>query len=305
MPKVAIIGAGNVGSLAAMRIVEKAIADVIIIDIAKDITKGKSLDLEDSLSVFKVDSTIKSTEDFSQVKDADVIVVTAGFPRKPGMTREDLLNKNVQIIKDVALKIKSLNSKAVVIILTNPVDLMTQVFHKITNFDTKKIIGLGMSLDSARFANLISQELNVPVSKIEALVIGVHGKGMLPLARFTKVKGKALCDLLDEKKINDLTEATVERGARIVSHLGTGSAYFAPSAAIFEMVKSIVKDENRETVVSVYLNGEYGLKDIFIGVPVKLGKSGIKNIIELKLNPQEKNLFLKAAEELKKCTISV
>lgn len=305
MPKVAIIGAGNVGSLAAMRIVEKAIADVILIDIAKDIAKGKSLDLEDSLSVFKVDSTIKSTEDFSQVKDAEVIVITAGFPRQPGMTREDLLNKNVQIIKDVALKIKSLNSKAVVIILTNPVDLMTQVFYKITNFDTKKIIGLGVSLDSARFANLISQELKVGVSKIDALVIGVHGKGMLPLARFTKVNGKALCDLLDEKKINDLTDATVERGATIVAHLGKGSAYFAPSAAISEMVKAIVSDEHRETVASVYLNGEYGLKDIFIGVPVKLGKSGIKNIIELKLSPQENDLFLKAAEELRKCTISV
>ncbi|MDD2654291.1 MAG: malate dehydrogenase, partial [Candidatus Omnitrophica bacterium] len=227
MPKVAIIGAGNVGSLAAMRIVEEAIADVVLIDIAKDIAKGKSLDLEDSLSVFRVDSKIKSTEDFSQVKDADVIVITAGFPRKPGMTREDLLNKNVEIIKDVALKIKSLNSKAVIIILTNPVDLMTQVFYKITNFDARKVIGLGASLDSARFANLISQELNVPVSKIDALVVGVHGKGMLPLARFTKVGGKILADLLDEKKINELTEATVSRGATIVAHLGSGSAYFA------------------------------------------------------------------------------
>jgi len=298
MSKVAIIGAGNVGSLAAMRIVEAGLADVVLIDIAKDIAKGKSLDLEDSLSLFKKDLSITSTEDFSQIKNSEVIVITAGFPRKPGMSREDLLEKNSQIIKDIAGKIKSLGSKGIIIILTNPVDIMTKLFYKETNYDTRKLIGLGVSLDSARFANLISQETNVPVSKIKALVIGVHGKGMFPLARFSKVGAKTLSDALDEKKIENLVEATVNRGAVIVSHLGSGSAYFAPSAAIFNMVKSILLDEGAETVASVYLNGQYGLKGIFIGVPVKLGKSGIKEIIELDLNPKEKEALSKAAKEL-------
>jgi malate dehydrogenase len=299
MPKVAIIGAGNVGSLAAMRIVEAGLADVVLIDIAKDIAKGKSLDLEDSLSLFKKDLSITSTEDFTQVKDADVIVITAGFPRKPGMSREDLQEKNSQIIKDISGKIKSLSPKGIIIILTNPVDIMTKLFYKETNYDTKKLIGLGVSLDSARFANLISQELNEPVSKIKALVIGVHGKGMFPLARFSKVGSKTLSEALDEKKIENLVEATVDRGAVIVSHLGSGSAYFAPSAAIFNMVKSILLDEGVETVASVYLNGQYGLKDIFIGVPIKLGKSGIEKIIELDLNQREKELLFKAAQGLK------
>ncbi|MFH1655437.1 MAG: malate dehydrogenase [Candidatus Omnitrophota bacterium] len=304
MPKVAIIGAGNVGSLAAMRILDAGLADVVLIDIAKDIAKGKSLDLEDSLSALNIDLSINSTEDFNQVKDADVIVITAGFPRKPGMSRENLLKKNVQIVKDIASKIKDLNSKAVVIILTNPVDMMTKLFYEITNFNAEKLIGFGVSLDSARFANLIFQETKVPVSKIDALVIGVHGKGMLPLARFTKVNGKPLSETFDEKKIDDLIDATVRRGATIVSHLGSGSAYFAPSAAIFNMVKSILKDENAETVASVYLDGQYGLEGIFIGVPIKLGKSGIKEIIELDLNQKEKDSLLKAAQELRECTIS-
>jgi malate dehydrogenase len=299
MPKVAIIGAGNVGSLAAMRIVEAGLADVVLIDIAKDIAKGKSLDLEDSLSLFKKDLSITSTEDFTQVKDADVIVITAGFPRKPGMSREDLQEKNSQIIKDISGKIKSLSPEGIIIILTNPVDIMTKLFYKETNYDTKKLIGLGVSLDSARFANLISQELNEPVSKIKALVIGVHGKGMFPLARFSKVGSKTLSEALDEKKIENLVEATVDRGAVIVSHLGLGSAYFAPSSAIFNMVKSILLDEGVETIASVYLNGQYGLKDIFIGVPIKLGKSGIEKIIELDLNQKEKELLFKAAQGLK------
>ena len=305
MSKVAIIGAGNVGALAAMHILEGELADVVLIDIAKEIAKGKSLDLEDSLSALKKDLSVKTTDDFSQIKDADVIVITAGLPRKPGMSREDLLNKNAQIIKEIGLKIKDLNSKAIVIILTNPVDLITQFFHKITNFDTKRLIGFGVSLDSARFANLISQELNVPVSRVDALVIGVHGKGMIPLERFTKVNGKVLSDLADENKVNSLVDATVGRGATIVSHLGSGSAYFAPSAAIFNMVKSILKNDNTQTVASVYLNGQYGLKDIFIGVPIKLGSSGIKEIIQLDLNQKEKETLLKSAEGLKKCTISV
>jgi len=304
MPKVAIIGAGNVGSLAATRILDAGLADVVLIDIAKGIAKGKSLDLEDSLSASNLDLSIKATEDFNQVKDTDVIVITAGLPRRPGMSREDLLDKNAQIIKDIAGKIKALNSKAIVIILTNPVDIMIKLFYEITNFDTKRLIGFGVSLDSARFANLISQETKVAVSKIDAMVIGIHGKGMLPLARFTKVDGKSLSEMLDEKRIDSLVKATIGRGAQIVSHLGTGSAYFAPSAAIFNMVKSILKDENSETVASVYLNGQYGLKDIFIGVPIKLGKSGIKEIIELDLNQKEKDSLSKAAQGVKACTIS-
>jgi malate dehydrogenase len=305
MSKVAIIGAGNVGSLAAMRILDKELADVVLIDIVKDIAKGKGMDLEDSLSVLKKDLTIDSTSNFDQIKDADIIVITAGFPRKHGMNREELLSKNLQIIKDIASKIKILNSEAIVIILTNPVDIMVRVFHDITNFIVKKIIGFGVSLDSARFANLISKELNVPVSKIDAKVIGVHGRGMLPLPRFTKVEGKSLLSLLDREKIDNLIEATIQRGSTIISHLGSASAYFAPSAGVFNMVKSILRNEDTDTLASVYLDGQYGLRDIFIGVPIKLGNLGIKEIIELDLNEQERKALLKAAEGLKECMISV
>jgi malate dehydrogenase len=215
------------------------------------------------------------------------------------MRREELLDKNTQILRDLSLNIKKLVPRSVVIVVTNPLDLMTYFVLKTTGFNPAKIFGMGISLDTARFTNLISQELNIPHTDIEACIIGTHGEGMLPLPRFTNIKGVTLDEFLDDKKIEVLINKTLGRGLEIVSLLGSGSAYFAPSAAITKIVKIIAKDEKQTTGVCAYLNGEYGIKDICIGVPCRLGKGGIEKIIELDLNKEEKQKFIKAAASLR------
>jgi malate dehydrogenase len=215
------------------------------------------------------------------------------------MSREDLLNKNAQILKDIAENIKKISPKSIVMVVTNPLDLMTRLVLKITGFPPNRVFGMGITLDAARFSNLISKELNIPNTDIEACVIGVHGEGMLALSRLTHIKGVALDEFLPEPKIKDLVRKTTERGAQIVSLLGSGSAYFAPSQAIATIVKTIIKDEKRTLGVSACLDGEYGIKDICIGVPCRLGKQGIEQIIELDLNKQEKEILFKSAASLK------
>jgi len=305
MSKVTIIGAGNVGSLTAMRIAEANLADVVMVDIAKDMPTGKALDLNDAAWLMKHNRSIYGSDSLDQVVDSDILVITAGFPRKPGMSREDLIERNGEIIKDVSEKIKNLESNAVIIVVTNPVDIMTYTVKKITGIDSHRILGMGISLDASRFANLIKKELKCSISEIEPLVVGSHGKAMLPMPRFTYAKGKPLSDLLPQEKINILVEETRQRGAKIVSYLKNGSAFFAPSAAIFEIVKAILLDERRTIGVSAYLNGQYGLEDICIGVPVVISKVGIEKIIELDLDPSEKESLRNSAEEIKKCMISV
>lgn len=299
--KISIIGAGNVGSLTAMRIAEQGSGDIILVDIVKNLACGKAFDLEDARSILKYNYNVQGTDDIKKIKDSDIIVITAGLTRKPGMTREDLLNKNAKILKDICLNIKKLSFNSIVIVVTNPLDLMTYLALKITGFKPDRVFGMGITLDAARFANLISKELNIPSTDIEATVIGSHGEGMLPLPRFTNIKGVALDEFLDDKKIETLVKKTVERGRQIVSLLGgNGSAYFAPSVAVASIAKVIAKDEKRTLGVSAYLNGEYGIKNICIGVPCRLGKEGIEQIIELDLNKQEKNALIKAATTLKK-----
>lgn len=297
--KISVIGAGNVGGLTAMRLAEEKLGDVLLVDIAKGLAMGKAFDLEDARSCQKLNYKIEGSEDINQIKGSDTIILTAGLARKPGMTREELLKKNAQILKDICLKVKELTPDAIVLTVTNPLDLITYLALKTLKFPTHKVFGIGANLDTSRFSNLISKELNIPVEDIEACVIGPHGEGMLPLARFTKVKGKILTELTSKEKIGWLVKRTVERGAEVVSLLGSGSAYFAPSAAIIEVVKAIVKDQKRVIGVCAYLNGEYGLKDICIGVPCRIGKNGIEEIIELDLDSQEQNLFLKSASNLK------
>ena len=287
--KISVIGAGNVGSLTAMRIAQDGLGDVLLIDVVKGRAHGKAMDLEDARPLLKYNYHIKGSDDIGELKDSDIVVVTAGLARTPGMTREELLARNAQILKDVCLNIKKQSPGATVIIVTNPLDIMTLYALKITGFKPNKLFGMGSSLDSARFANLIAQELNLAATDIEAVVIGAHGEGMLPLPRFTKVKGVSLDEFLEDKKIEALAGRAVNRGAEIVSSLGTGSAFFAPSAAIAAIVKTIVKDEKRTIGLCSYLNGEYGIKGACLGVPCRLGKLGIEKVIELDLSQEERS----------------
>lgn len=298
--KISIIGAGNVGGLTAMRILEEGLGEVILIDKIPGLAKAKALDLEDAQAVLKYHYHIQGSQEIKESKSSDIVIITAGLARKPGMSREELLNKNAQILKDLSAEIKKLAPDAIVIVVTNPLDLMTYQVLKITGFKPNRVFGMGVTLDAARFSNLISKQLNVLNSEIEPCVMGSHGEGMLPLARFTHIKGVSLDEFLDDKKTGILVKETVNRGAEIVSLLGSGSAYFAPSAAIAGLVKVVVGDQKRVLGVSAYLNGEYGIKDVCIGVPCRLGRNGIEKIIELDLNREEKEAFLKSANQLKK-----
>ncbi|MCX5702704.1 MAG: malate dehydrogenase [Candidatus Omnitrophica bacterium] len=300
--KISIIGAGNIGGLTAMRLAESGFVEIVLVDLVKDLSQGKAFDLEDAREILKYNYNIQGTGDIKKIENSDIVIVTAGLTRKPGMSREDLLTKNAQILKEICVNIKELARDSVVIIVTNPVDLMTYLALKITGFKNSKIIGMGASLDASRFANLISQELNIPVTEVEAIVIGAHGEGMLPLSRFTNIKGVPLTKFMDNATIDALIKKTVTRGAEIVSLLGSTSAYFAPSAAITEIVKVILKDEKRILGVSAYLNGEYGIKDICIGAPCRIGREGIEKIIELELDNKEKEIFLKSAESIRRLT---
>ena len=282
-----------------MRLAQEGVGDILLEDIAKGIAEGKAYDLEDCRAILKYNYQLKGTEDIKEISNSDIIVITAGLFRKPGMTREDLLQKNAQILKDICLNIKKISPESMVMVITNPLDLMTYLALKTTGFKPNKVFGMGISLDASRFTNLISKELNISPLDIEAWVIGSHGEGMLPLPRFTNIKGVALDEFLDEKKIETLIKRTLERGHEIISLLGSGSAHFAPSAAIANIVRAIAKDEKRTVGLSAYVNGEYGIKDVCIGVPCRLGKNGIEEIIELDLNAQEKEAFLKSATILK------
>ncbi len=297
--KIAVIGAGNVGSTCAMRIAQEGLGQVVLVDSLPGLAKGKSLDLQDARPLLKCDYRISGSDDIAEIRDSDLVIITAGFTRKPGMSREELLQKNAAIIKSLSGDVKALSPQALLIIVTNPLDLMTHLALDTTGFSRTRVFGMGISLDSSRFANLIAEELKVATTDIAPCLIGGHGEGMLPLPRLTTVKGVDLAEFLTEEKAERLVWKTIERGAEIVGLLGSGSAYFAPSAAILELVKIIVKDEKRVIGVSAYLEGEYGLKGVCIGVPCLLGKSGIEKIVELKLDAAETAAFREAAKRLK------
>jgi len=297
--KISVIGAGNVGSLTAMRLAQANAGDIVLVDVAKGLALGKSLDLEDARWILGLDYNIKGTEDIGEIKGSDIVVITAGLARRPGMTREDLLLKNSQILKEVSLSIKSLCPEAIVIVVTNPLDLMTYFVLKVTGFDKRRVLGMGVSLDAARFANIIASEFSVSVKEIEAMVIGSHGEAMLPLPGQTKIKGLTLSEFADKDKIELIVNKTVKRGAEIVAALGTGSAFFAPSAAIAEIVDAIVKGEGKVIGACAYLDGEYGIKDICIGVPCRLGRNGIEEIVELNLSSEEASRFKDSADSIR------
>jgi malate dehydrogenase len=297
--KVSIIGAGNVGGLAAMRILENSIADIVLVDVVPGLAKAKASDLDDARSIIGHKNLIEGTEDFSKIQGSDIIVVTAGLARKPGMTREDLLKKNYEIIKSVSKNIKELSPSSIVIVVSNPADIMAYALLKETGFDKRRVIGMGSNLDSSRFNNLISKKLNIPSSKIKALVLASHGEKMLPLPRLSTVKGRPLNKILSEEEAQELVDATKNRGAQIVSLYGQGSAYFAPATAILEICQVIIKNKKKIIPVCAYLDGEYGASRVCIGVPAIIDRNGIKKVIELDLNLQERELFLESVKSVK------
>lgn len=292
--KISIIGAGNVGSTLALRLLEHELADLVLLDVVPGLAKGKAQDLYDS-SAITGSYKIIGTEDYAESKNSDIVVITAGLARKPGMTRDDLLRKNKEIVEGITEKVIQFSPQAIIILVTNPMDIMSYVAYRKSGFNSKKVLGMGGVLDSARFSGFVAQELKVAPNEVKGLVIGAHNDTMLPLARFSTVKGIALSELLPEDKINSLIEKTRTAGAKIVELLGSGSAYYAPTAATVTMIENIVKDKDEIISASVYLNGEYGVQDIYTGVPVRLGKSGLKEIVQLDLNQAEKDNFLASA----------
>lgn len=298
--KVSIIGAGNVGATTAMMIAQSGIADVVLFDIVEGMPQGKALDIAESCPLWDSPSRVIGTNNYEDINDSNIIVITAGLARKPGMSRSDLLHANANIVKNISLEITKRSQNAIVIVVTNPMDVMAQLAWKTTEFSCKRIIGMGGVLDSSRLIYFISNELNVSPTDIEALVLGGHGDDMVPLPRFTTVKGIPLTELLPKKKISKLIERTRNGGAEIVSLLKTGSAYYAPASSTFHMVKAIILDEKRTLPCAAFLNGEYGLKDVYMGVPVILGKDGVEKIIEVKLTKEEKIAFRKSYESVVK-----
>ena len=286
--KVSVIGAGNVGASLAQMIVQSGIADVVLFDIADGMPQGKALDLSEACPLWGSSSAIVGTNDYAHTENSDVIVVTAGFPRKPGMSRDDLLNANAKVVSEVTEKTSKVSPNAVIIVVTNPMDVMAQVSLKVSGFDPFRVMGMGGILDSARFRTFVAWELNVSPEDVEALVLGGHGDLMVPMPRFTTIKGVSIIELISKERIDALVERTRHGGAEIVALLKTGSAYYAPAAATYQMVKAVLFDEKRMLPCAAYLDGEYGAKGIYTGVPVMLGSGGVEKIVELNLNEQEK-----------------
>lgn len=298
--KVSIIGAGNVGATTAQLVVQSGIADVVLFDIVEGMPQGKALDMAEACPLWNSSSAIKGTNSYSDTTGSDVIVITAGLARKPGMSRNDLLHANANIVRSACVEIAKVSPNAIIIVVTNPMDVMAQLAWKTAEFSCKRVMGMGGILDASRLSAFLSWELNVSPEDIEALVLGGHGDDMVPLPRYTTVKGIPLTELLPKKKIDILIERTRNGGAEIVSFLKSGSAYYAPAASAFQMIKSILFDEKRMLPCAAYLNGEYGIKDIYMGVPVVLGKEGVERIVEIKLTKEEKSHFKKSCESVRK-----
>ncbi len=297
--KITIIGSGNVGATAAQRIMEKSLGDVVLIDIVEGIPQGKALDILESASLSSSDVKITGTNNYDDTSASDIVVITAGLARKPGMSRRDLLEKNAGIVKGVTSEVVKRSPDAILIVVTNPMDLMTYVSYTVSGFPRHRVIGMGGVLDSARFKCFISSELNVSSDNIHAFVLGGHGDLMVPLARFSTVAGIPITDLLSKEQIDKMVERTKFGGGEIVELLKTGSAYVAPAASIVEMVDAILLDKKKILPCSAYLEGEYGMKGIFTGVPVKLGRNGIEEIIEVKFTNDEEDAFNKSANVIK------
>lgn len=300
--KVTVIGAGNVGATAAQRLAEKELCDVVLIDIVEGVPQGKALDLAEAAPIEAHDAHLTGSNDYAASAGSDIVIITAGIPRKPGMSRDDLIGTNAGIVRSVTEKVAKLSPNAVLIIVSNPLDAMCHVAYEASGFPKERVIGMAGVLDSARFRAFIAMELNVSVESTHAFVLGGHGDTMVPLPRYSTVAGIPITELMSPERIEALVKRTASGGAEIVSLLKTGSAYYAPASAAVEMAESILKDKKKILPCAAYLKGEYGFHDLFIGVPVKLGAGGVEQVIEIKLTSEESAALKKSAdavEELK------
>ncbi|MCB2229269.1 malate dehydrogenase [bacterium] len=297
--KIAVIGAGNVGATCAMYLAEANLADIVLVDILEGIPQGKALDLTQAGPVRGYNCMVTGSNNMKDIKGADIVIMTAGLPRKPGMTREDLLNKNADIVGSVAREIKKHAPKAYVIVVSNPLDLMTYHMQKETGFEPKRVLGQAGVLDSTRFRAFVAMELGVAMTDVQAMVLGGHGDTMVPLPRYTTVGGIPIGELIEKDRIKAISERTAGGGGEIVKLLKTGSAFYAPAAASVDMCRSIFCDEKKVLAASAHLTGQYGIKDIYIGVPVVLGAGGVEKILELKLSKAELGSLQKSAATYK------
>lgn len=296
--KVTVVGAGNVGATVAQGIALKELADVVLVDIVEGVPQGKSLDMMETAPVEKYDSNLRGTNNYDGTEDSDVVVITAGLPRKPGMSRDDLLWKNEEIVAGVTAEVAKRSPNAVIIVVSNPLDAMCEVARRVSKFPRERVIGMAGVLDSARMRAFIAMELNVSVENTHAFVLGGHGDTMVPLPRYSTVAGIPITELIAKDRIDAIVERTRNGGAEIVNLLKT-SAWYAPGASTVEMVEAILKDKRKILPCAAYLQGEYGYKDLFVGVPVKLGRNGLEQIIEIKLTEEESAALKKSADAVK------
>jgi len=296
--KVTVVGAGNVGANCALRIVEKELADVVLVDVVEGVPQGKGLDLYQSGPVQGYDCVITGANDYEPTASSDLVIITAGFPRKPGMSRDDLLLANYDVVRTATEQVAKYSPNSIIIVVTNPLDAMAQAAFWVSKFSKNRVVGMAGVLDSARFRTFIAAELKVSVENVTGVVMGGHGDTMVPLVRLTNVSGIPLTELMDQAKIDAIVDRTRNGGAEIVKHLKTGSAYYAPSAAAVEMAESILKDKKKVLPCAAYLEGEYGINGLFVGVPVKLGARGIEQIYQVKLTAEEQALLKKSADSV-------
>jgi malate dehydrogenase len=297
--KISIVGSGNVGATAAHWIASKELADVVLIDIIDGVPQGKGLDLLEAMPIEKRDSHVLGTNEYADTANSDIVIITAGIPRKPGMSRDDLLTTNYKIMSDVVGKVVKYSPNCILIVVSNPLDAMAQAAFKLSGFPRERVIGMAGVLDSARFRAFIAEELKVSVENVTAFVLGGHGDTMVPLARYSTVAGIPITELIAPDRLAQLVQRTRDGGAEIVKYLKTGSAYYAPSAAATEMAEAILKDKKKILPCAAYLEGEYGIKGLYVGVPVKLGAKGIELIIQIKLTAEEQVALNKSADAVK------
>src|SRR3990172_160684 len=297
--KVTVVGSGNVGASTAMRIADLELADVVITNILEGMPQGKGLDLLQAGPIVGSDSHVKGSNDYKDTAGSDVVVVTAGFPRTPGMSRDDLLMKNYEVIKSTTEQIVKYSPNCILIMVTNPLDAMCQVALRVSKFPKHRVIGMAGVLDSARFRTFIAQQLNVSVENVSAFVLGGHGDEMVPLVRYSQVAGIPLTELLPAETLARIVQRTRKGGGEIVNLLKAGSAFYAPSAAVVEMVEAILKDKKKILPCAAYLEGEYGIQGLYVGVPCKLGAKGIEQIMEVKLTEEERAPFQKSADSVR------
>ena len=293
--KVTVIGSGHVGATAARSLADKELADVVLLDILEGIPQGKGLDMFEACPIEGSDSRILGTNDYADTAHSDLVVMTAGLARQPGMSRDDLLLKNVGILKSVTEQVVRYSPDCIIVVVTNPLDAMCHVVYRVSKFPRERVIGMAGVLDSARMRTFIAQELNVSVENTHAFVLGGHGDTMVPLPRYSTVAGIPITELLDQTTIDRIVTRTANGGAEIVKLLGTGSAFYAPGSAIVEMVDAILKDKKKILPCSVFLQGEYGIRDLFVGVPVKLGARGLEQVLEIRLTAEEQAALDKSA----------